>query len=665
MKNIDELTINTIRFLSIYAVEKAQSGHPGTPLALAPLGYIIFDRFLKFNPKNPKWLNRDRFILSCGHASALLYSLLYLYGYELDIEDIKNFRQLNSKTPGHPEYDLNIGIETTTGPLGQGIGNAVGMAIAYKYLSNYFNRENFKIFNHNIYVIVSDGDLMEGISYEVCSLAGHFKLNNLIIFWDNNGITIDGKTSLTWSEDVKMRFKAFNFEVFSVNDVNNLDELERTIKLALSITEKPKFIEVRSIIGYGTKNKMGSEKAHGEPLGIEEIEYARKFFNWNYEPFEVPKEVLNWTRRKVREGEELELNWNKSLDEYFKNFPEMKEKFEIFINKRIPEYITEKLKNIGKFKGEVATRNALGKALETIWEDLDFLIGGSADLSTSNKTYVPKLGDFLAENPLGRNIHFGVREHGMGAIVNGISLYNLRAFCGTFLIFSDYMKPSIRLSAFMKLPVIYIFTHDSIGLGEDGPTHQPIEQLAGLRAIPNLIILRPADANETIKAFEFAINYKEGPIALILTRQNVPVIENLNVDNLIYGAYVVIEEENPDVIIFASGSEVYPSLKAAEILKQNNIKVKLVNVVSFELFRKQSEEYKNYILRKDLKNVLRVSVEALSGFGWEEFVGLDGLKICMETFGKSAPYKVLFDYFGFTPEKIANKILQAIRDKIK
>jgi len=408
---------------------------------------------------------------------------------------------------------------------------------------------------------------------------------------------------------------------------------------------------------------MGSEKAHGEPLGIEEIEYARKFFNWKYEPFEVPEEVLNWTRRKIDEGEKLESNWNELLNDYFKNFPEMKEKFQAFVDKKIPKHITEKLRNMEKFKGEVATRNAFGKALETIWEDLDFMIGGSADLSTSNKTYVPKLGDFLAENPLGRNIHFGVREHGMGAIVNGISLYNLRAFCGTFLIFSDYMKPSIRLSAFMKLPIIYIFTHDSIGLGEDGPTHQPIEQLAGLRAIPNLIILRPADANETIKAFEFAINYKEGPIALILTRQNVPVIENLNVDNLIYGAYVVIEEENPDVIIFASGSEVYPSLKASEILKQNNIKVKLVNVVSFELFRKQSEEYKNSILRKDLKNVLRVSIEALSGFGWEEFVGLDGLKICMETFGKSAPYKVLFDYFGFTPEKIANKIIKFLTNK--
>ncbi|MEO0208705.1 MAG: transketolase, partial [candidate division WOR-3 bacterium] len=523
---MDELVINTIRFLSIDAVEKAKSGHPGAPLALAPLAYIIFDRYLKFNPRNPRWLNRDRFILSNGHASMLLYSVLYLYGYDLDIEDIKNFRQLNSKTPGHPEYNLDIGVETTTGPLGQGISNAIGMALAYKYLSAYFNRENYKIFDHNIFVIVSDGDLMEGISYEACSLAGHFGLNNLIVFWDNNGITIDGKTNLTWSEDVKMRFKAFNWEVFSINDVNNLDEIKKTIDLALTVKDKPKFIEVKTIIGYGTR-KANSEKSHGEPLGKEEVEYARKFFNWNYKEFEVPQEVLSYTRRKVFEGQKLEEEWNKLLNEYFKVYPHMKEKFNEFLEKRIDEKVINKLRNIEKFKGEIATRNAFGKALETIWEDLDFLIGGSADLSTSNKTYVPKLGDFLKDNPLGKNIHFGVREHAMGGIVNGISLYGLRAFCGTFLIFSDYMKPAIRLSALMKLPVIYIFTHDSIGLGEDGPTHQPIEQLAGLRAIPHLIVLRPADANETIKAFEFAINYKDGPVALILTRQNVPTIDNL------------------------------------------------------------------------------------------------------------------------------------------
>lgn len=660
---MDELVINTIRFLSIDAVEKAKSGHPGAPLALAPLAYIIFDRYLKFNPRNPRWLNRDRFILSNGHASMLLYSVLYLYGYDLDIEDIKNFRQLNSKTPGHPEYNLDIGVETTTGPLGQGISNAIGMALAYKYLSAYFNRENYKIFDHNIFVIVSDGDLMEGISYEACSLAGHFGLNNLIVFWDNNGITIDGKTNLTWSEDVKMRFKAFNWEVFSINDVNNLDEIKKTIDLALTVKDKPKFIEVKTIIGYGTR-KANSEKSHGEPLGKEEVEYARKFFNWNYKEFEVPQEVLSYTRRKVFEGQKLEEEWNKLLNEYFKVYPHMKEKFNEFLEKRIDEKVINKLRNIEKFKGEIATRNAFGKALETIWEDLDFLIGGSADLSTSNKTYVPKLGDFLKDNPLGKNIHFGVREHAMGGIVNGISLYGLRAFCGTFLIFSDYMKPAIRLSALMKLPVIYIFTHDSIGLGEDGPTHQPIEQLAGLRAIPHLIVLRPADANETIKAFEFAINYKDGPVALILTRQNVPTIDNLPCDNLIYGAYVVIDEERPDVIIYASGSEVYPSLKACDILRENNIKVRLVNVVSFELFRKQDENYKNYILGKNLKKVLRVSVEALSGFGWEEFVGIDGLKICMNDFGKSAPYKELFEYFGFSAHKIAEKIIKKINSSL-
>ncbi len=656
---MDELSINAIRFLSIDAIEKAKSGHPGAPLALAPLIYIIFDKYLKFNPKNPRWLNRDRFILSNGHASMLLYSALYLYGYDLDIEDIKNFRQLNSKTPGHPEYDLDIGIETTTGPLGQGISNAVGMALAYKYLSAYFNREKYKIFDHNIFVIVSDGDLMEGISYEACSLAGHFGLNNLIVFWDNNGITIDGKTDLTWSEDVKLRFKAFNWEVFSVSDVNNLEELKRVIDLALSVKDKPKFIDVKTTIGYGTR-KANSEKAHGEPLGEEEVEYARKFFNWNYKPFEVPENVLNYTRRKILEGEKLESEWNEVLKNYFNQYPHMKEKFFEFLERKITKRVIEKLRNIQKFDGEVATRNAFGKALETIWEDLDFLIGGSADLSTSNKTYVPKLGNFLKDNPLGRNIHFGVREHAMGGIVNGISLYGLRAFCGTFLIFSDYMKASIRLSAFMKLPVIYVFTHDSIGLGEDGPTHQPIEQLAGLRAIPNLVILRPADANETIRAFEFAIKYNEGPVALILTRQNVPVIENLNPENISYGAYVILDDENPDVIIYASGSEVYPSLKACEILKEDNIRVRLVNVVSFELFRKQNEDYKNYILGKKLKKVLRVCVEALSGFGWEEFVGIDGIKICMNEFGKSAPYKQLFEYFGFTSYNIAKRIKEAL-----
>ncbi|MCX7947620.1 MAG: transketolase [candidate division WOR-3 bacterium] len=655
---MDELVINTIRFLSIDAVEEAKSGHPGTPLALAPLGYIIFDRFLKFNPKNPRWLNRDRFILSCGHASMLLYSLLYLYGYDLSIEDIKNFRKLGSKTPGHPEYDLDIGVETTTGPLGQGLANSVGMAIAYKYLSAYFNKENYKIFNHNIFVIVSDGDLMEGISYEACSLAGHFNLNNLIVFWDNNGITIDGRTDLTWSEDVKMRFRAFNWEVFSIEDINNIEEIESKINLALKVKDKPKFIEVKSIIGYGTR-KANSEKAHGEPLGKEEIEYARKFFNWKYKPFEVPDEVLNWTRRKLEEGEKLEREWNLLLKEYFREYPEMEKKFNIFLEKRIEEEVFQKLRNV-RFNDETATRNAFGKVLETIWEDLDFLIGGSADLSTSNKTFVPKLGDFLKDNPLGKNIHFGVREHAMGSIVNGIALYGLRAFCGTFLIFSDYMKPSIRLSAFMKLPVIYIFTHDSIGLGEDGPTHQPIEQLAGLRSIPNLIVLRPADANETVKAMEFAINYKKGPIALILTRQNVPIIEGLDVEKLVYGAYVILEDESPEVIIYASGSEVYPSMKACEILRGIGIRCRLVNVVSFELFKSQSEDYRNYILGKNLSNVLRVSVEALSGFGWEEFIGIDGLKISMNEFGKSGHYKDLFEHFGFTPKKIAFRILSKL-----
>ena len=654
-RNIEQKVIDTIRVLSAEAVQKANSGHPGMPLGFAPAGFLLFDRFMRYNPKNPGWIARDRFILSAGHASMLLYSLLFLYGFPLTLDEIKRFRQLKSRTPGHPEYDPEIGVEATTGTLGQGFGMSVGIALALKYLSALFDTEDIKLFGDSrVFVIASDGDLMEGISYEAGSFAGHQKLDNLLVLWDNNRITIEGNTSLAWSEDVLKRFEAFGWYVDCVGDVNDLKALSDAIDKALAVKGKPRFISVRSIIGYGT-SLANNPKVHGAPIGEEELIELKKNLRFLVDrEFYVPEDVLQYTRRKVEEGERLEEEWNRKLQEYAQKYPEKYALLQKFMEGKVDEKVWD---NLPRFTPEkpIATRSAIGKVLQSVWKDIPFMLGGSADLGPSNKTYVPEVKDFSPENRTGRNIHYGVREHAMAAISNGMALTGLRSFAATFLVFSDYMRPALRLSALMKQPVIYIFTHDSIGLGEDGPTHQPIEHLPSLRAIPHLIVIRPADANETAVAFKFALRQRENPVALILTRQNIPVIEGLPVENMTKGAYIVREAEEEKVVLYASGSELHIALETARILEEKGYPSTVINVPSWELFDKQPESYRNKILNRKGR---RVYIEAAMPMGWEKFIGEDGIKIGVEDFGLSAPYKDLYDYFGLTPEKIAERILE-------
>jgi len=651
----DQLLINTIRFLSVDQVERAKSGHPGMPLGASHIAYLVFDRFLRFNPKNPKWINRDRFVLSAGHASAMLYSLLFVMGYDLDLEDLKNFRQLGSKTPGHPESFLTPGVEATTGPLGQGIGNAVGMALAEKYLSSYFNRESFPIIDHYTFALVSDGDLMEGVSCEVAELAGHWKLSKLIVIWDNNKVSIDGPTSLAWSEDVCERFSAFGWYVQHIEDGYNLEEIEGAIRRAMEQKDRPSFISVRTHLGYGSP-KQDDASVHGAPLGKDLALQTKKNFGWPEEEFYVPQEVWEYREEKIKRGKELEEEWNRLFEAYREKYPDLADMLLKYFNK---DWGEEYKKHIPTFSEPMATRQASGKVLNAIAKHIPVLFGGSADLSESNNTYLHGMGDFSAENPLGRNIHFGVREHAMGTILNGMAYHGgILPYGGTFLVFSDYMRPSIRLASMAGLQVIYVFTHDSIGLGEDGPTHQPVEQLSSLRLIPNLWVIRPADANETAIAWQMAIERKDGPTALILTRQKLPLIDRSkypSAEGIRRGAYILLDcEGTPDLIILASGSEVHPALRAGELLKEEGIRVRVVNMASFEVFEGQEEGYKRHVLPPEVKR--RVAVEAGRGLCWYKYVGLEGLVISLETFGKSAPGEVLMQHFGFSPESIVKKI---------
>ena len=652
---MDELVINAIRFLSLDQVERARSGHPGMPLGASHIIYLIFDRFLRFNPKNPEWFNRDRFVLSAGHSSAMLYSVLYLYGFDIGIDDLKQFRQLGSKTPGHPESWLTPGVEATTGPLGQGLANAVGMAIAEKHLSDRFNREGFEVVDHRTFVLCSDGDLMEGISYESAAIAGHLNLPKLTVIWDNNGVSIDGKTSLAWSEDVLKRFDALGWDVFHIEEGYNLDVLEKTLKTAIK-SGKPSFISVKTILGYGSPLE-GDEKVHGAPLGEENYNATKERLGWNYDPFEVPDEVLEYTRRHIERGSSLEDEWKSLLERYREKYPELYDELMGCINKNIDLSIFD---DIPPFKESMATRKASGIVINHIKDRITCLIGGSADLTGSNNTYMKGEGDMSSSNPSGRNIHYGVREHAMGAIMNGMAYHcGVIPFGGTFLIFSDYMRPPIRLASMSGLQVIYVFTHDSIGLGEDGPTHQPVEQLSSLRLIPNLVVIRPADANEVRVAWKVAIGRKDGPTAIILTRQNVPLLDRSvypSEENLEKGAYVLSDCDGvPDVVLIGTGSEVHVVLGAKEILESRGIRVRVVNFPSIELFEMQSEDYKRSVIPKEVSK--RVVVEAGRGSCWYKYVGEEGLVISMETFGKSAPGKVLFEHFGFTPEAVAEKII--------
>jgi transketolase len=659
-KNIHSLSINTIRCLSIDAIQKANSGHPGMPMGCAPIIYALYTKYMKHNPQNPDWINRDRFILSAGHGSMLLYSILHLCGYKITLDDIKNFRQWKSKTAGHPEYGLAPGVETTTGPLGQGFANAVGMAIAQEYLGAMFNKENIKILNHYLYGICSDGDIMEGISHEAASVAGHYKLGRIIFFYDDNGITIDGKTSLTFSEDVEKRFQAYGWQVLHIDDVENPDKIEIAVKTAQSELKKPSLIITKTHIGYGSPNKQDSETSHGSPLGEEEVKLTKQNLGWEEEQsFCVPVEVSNHFNKIKDELVAYESDWNKLFAGYKKKYPADTKMFSSLMSRNISNQWITDLPQFTDYNEKIATRKASGKILNSIAHKLPTLIGGSADLSGSNNTLLKKYDVFSSGNYAGRNFHFGIREHAMAGILNGMALYGgVVPYCGTFLIFSDYMRPSIRLAALMKLNPIYIFTHDSIGLGEDGPTHQPIEQLSSLRTIPGLIVIRPADANETVYAWKTALQRVNNPVALILTRQNIPVLNRTKLasaEGVEKGAYVILDcPVDPDIIIMASGSEVFHAVETFSVLQSEGINARIVSFPSWELFEMQPAEYKESVLPSAVKS--RVSIEAGVKQGWEKYVGEYGEAISIEKFGASAPYSILFKEYGFSVENIVKNV---------
>ncbi len=650
---------NAIRFLSIDAVQNANSGHPGMPMGMADVATVLFKFHLRFNPKNPSWINRDRFILSAGHGSMLLYSLLYLTGYEkVKLEDIKNFRQLNSICAGHPEYVFNSGIETTTGPLGQGLANSVGLAIASEIYKKKFGS---KIINNKTYVIASDGDLMEGISHESMSLAGHLKLKDLVVFFDNNKISIDGSTSLSVSDDYKKRFQSYGWNFIEING-HNEKQIDNAIKKAHK-SKKPTLISCKTIIGYGSPNKSGKSSSHGAPLGEDEIKLVRKKLKWPHQPFEIPNEIIQEWRQIGAKGEVLEKEW---LNQLNKSSSEIKEKFNYFnntlIKDKLNDLISSEKEKYFKDKPQMATRQCSMKVIEALNNLMPNLIGGSADLSGSNNTKTSNSIILNSKNYGGNYIHFGVREHGMAAVMNGIALYhNLIPYGGTFLIFSDYCKPSIRLSALMGLRVIYIFSHDSIGLGEDGPTHQPVEHLSSLRAIPNLNVFRPADINETLECWEASLNNDKGPSAIILSRQKLNYLSKFpdKKNKCMMGAYEVnVSSHDNKVIILASGSEVGLALSTQEILKDSGIESKVVSVPCHELFDQQSEEYKNKILEKDS---LLVALEAGSMSSWYKYLKKDDLAIGIDEFGKSAPYKEIYEEMNLTSSKIASKIQNKLR----
>lgn len=665
MTSLDELCVNTIRMLSADCVEKANSGHPGMPMGAATVAYVLWTRFLKHNPANPDWPDRDRFVLSAGHGSMLLYSLLHLTGYDLSLEELKNFRQWGSKTPGHPESHITRGVETTTGPLGQGFANGVGMAIAERFLAAYFNRPGHEIIDHQIYSIVSDGDLMEGVSHEAASLAGHLKLGNIIYFYDDNHISIDGSTDLTFTENRVDRFKAYGWHVQTVEDGNEIKAIEKAIRAAQKEKDRPSLISVRTHIGYGSPNKQDTASAHGEPLGAEEIKLTKENLGWPLEPsFLIPEEALKHFRQALEKGKAWEEEWTDRFQAYEKAHPELAAECQQWMSGQLPDAWDREIPSFPADPKGVATRVTSGTVLNAVAPILPNLIGGSADLAPSNKTLVKGGEVFQGGQYDGRNFHFGVREHGMGSILNGMALHGgVIPYGGTFLIFSDYMRPPIRLAAMMGLKVIYIFTHDSIGLGEDGPTHQPIEQLAALRAIPNLIVLRPCDANETAEAWRFALQHKEGPVALALTRQGLPILDRktyASADGLHQGGYILSDDgdKRPDIILMASGSEVHIAIEAGEKLSGKGISVRVVSMPSWELFDKQNEAYRDQVLPPDIK--ARIAIEAGATQGWHRYLSNRAAAIGIDHFGASAPYKILYEKFGMTSDRVVDKALQLL-----
>lgn len=659
---VEKLAIDTIRILSMDAVEKANSGHPGLPMGCAELAYVLFSRFLKFDPTHPKWPDRDRFVLSAGHGSMLLYTMLHLSGYDLSMDEIRRFRQLESKTPGHPEYGDTPGVETTTGPLGQGLATAVGMAMAETILAARFNTPSHKIVDHYTYVLASDGDMMEGISHEAGSLAGHLKLGKLICLYDDNKVSLDGPTSFAFTEDVEKRFLAYGWHTQRC-DGHDPRAVERALEAARAETSRPSLILCRTTIGKGSPNFAGTSKVHGAPLGVEEARRTREALGWNLPPFEVPEEVRQFFAEVAARGRAARERWEREFAEWEKSAPELAAEWRRRQSRELPPRWRDKLPKFTAGDKPVATRVASGKTINALAPILPELIGGSADLATSNNTLVSGEPAFSAEDRRGRNIWFGVREHAMAAILNGMSLHGgFRPYGGTFLVFSDYLRPALRLSALMRQPVVYVFTHDSVFLGEDGPTHQPVEQLPALRAMPNLRVLRPADASETVSAWALALERTDGPTALILSRQSLPILAATgDLELTRRGAYVVERESSPppQIILMASGSEVSLALEAAKIIREKGVRVRVVNMPCWELFEEQPQAYRDSVLPPEVP--CRLAIEASSGLGWERYVGSSGAIHRLARFGISAPLSDIASHLGFTPEAVAGKALELLK----
>lgn len=662
-ESIEQLAVNTIRTLSIDAIEKANSGHPGLPMGAAPMAYVLWTKFLKHNPANPNWFDRDRFILSAGHGSMLLYSLLHLSGYDLSLEELKNFRQWQSKTPGHPEYGHTVGVEATTGPLGQGIGMAVGMAMAERHLASIYNREGFEIINHYTYALCSDGDLMEGVAAEAASLAGHLQLANLILLYDSNDISLDGELHHAFSEDVQKRFEAYGWQYLRVEDGNDLAEIEQALRQAQAEKKRPTLIEIKTIIGYGSPNKGGKSAAHGAPLGREEVALVKQAYQWTYaEDFYIPEEVKAHFAAIKEKLAQKEKEWQELFERYKQAYPDLARQLEQAMAGQLPEGWSNHMPTF-EIGSSLATRAASGATINALAKNVPMFLGGSADLASSNNTMIKEEKNFAADDYSGRNIWFGVREHAMGAALNGMALHGgVKVYGGTFFVFSDYLRPAIRLAALQQLPVIYVFTHDSIAVGEDGPTHEPIEHLPSLRAMPGLTVFRPADAHETVSAWKVAMELK-GPSALVLTRQGVPVLEEtLNRDEQVAkGAYVLTETAGKeiDVILLATGSEVSLALQAKAELEKEGLGVRVVSMPSWELFEEQEESYKEEVLPPQIKK--RLALEMAYPLGWEKYVGDEGDILGITTFGASAPGHILLKEYGFTVEHVVSRVKQLLR----
>ena len=658
---LDHLSIASIRTLSIDTIEKAKSGHPGMPMGAAPMAYTLWTSYMNHNPKNPDWFNRDRFVLSAGHGSALLYSLLHLSGYDLSLDDLKQFRQWGSKTPGHPEYGHTVGVDATTGPLGQGIAMAVGMALAEKHLAGVYNKNNYPIVDHFTYSICGDGDLMEGVSAEAASLAGHLQLGKLVVMYDSNDISLDGDLDKSFSESVEQRFKAYGWQYILVEDGNDTDQIAKALEEAKKDQSKPTLIEVKTIIGFGAPNKAGKSLVHGAPLGADELKLTKEAYKWTFEEdFYVPDEVYNHFKEKVAiHGDKKEKEWNDLFSNYEKEFPELAEQLKSALSDTLPQGWDNDLP-VYEEGSSLASRASSGEVINSISNNLPFLIGGSADLAGSNNTMIKGGDDFTPETPEGRNIWFGVREFAMGAALNGIVLHGgLKIFGGTFFVFSDYLRPAIRLAALMGLPVTYVFTHDSIAVGEDGPTHEPVEQLASLRAMPNLSVIRPADGNETAAAWKIALESTDKPTALVLTRQNLPTIKGTKdnaYDGVSKGGYVISPTEagTPDALLIAAGSEVGLAVEAQQELEKDGINISVVSLPAWDRFEQQSNEYKETVLPKSVKK--RLAIEMGSSRGWHKYVGDEGDVLSIDTFGASAPGNKILEEYGFTVPNVVKRL---------